>query len=123
MYDQRVARDPDTCDLLCLDLQMAERVRATLPSVADLERQAAAAKALGDPTRLAVALALREASACVCDLAWIVGRDERLISHHARALKSAGLARSRRDGKMVMYELSAEGRALVDVVAADVVTR
>jgi DNA-binding transcriptional ArsR family regulator len=102
--------------LLCLDLRKAERVRATLPPAADLERQAAAAKALGDPTRLAVALALREASACVCDLGWIVGRDERLISHHARALKAAGLARSRRDGKMVMYELTEEGRALVDAV-------
>jgi DNA-binding transcriptional ArsR family regulator len=118
-----VERDPDTCDLLCLDLRKAEWVRATLPSAADLERRAAAAKALGDPTRLAVALALREASACVCDLGWIVGRDERLVSHHARALRNAGLARSHRDGKMVMYELSEEGRALVDVVVPAVVAR
>jgi DNA-binding transcriptional ArsR family regulator len=82
--------------------------------LADLERHAIAAKALGDPTRLAVALGLAEAgSACVCDLAWIVGRDERLISHHARQLKAAGLASSRRDGKMVMYELTERGRGLV----------
>jgi DNA-binding transcriptional ArsR family regulator len=115
-----VAKDPDTCDLLCLDLPKAERVRSELPRGADLEARAAGAKALGDPTRLAVALALEAGgTACVCDLAWIVGRDERLVSHHVRLLKTAGLARSERDGKMVMYELTSRGRALVAAVAAE----
>ncbi|MFT3865859.1 MAG: metalloregulator ArsR/SmtB family transcription factor [Solirubrobacterales bacterium] len=118
-----MAREPDTCDLLCLDLPKAERVRAALPDLDELERRAAAAKALGDATRLAVAVALRAEEACVCDLGWIVGRDERLVSHHARVLKHAGLARSRRDGKMVMYELTDEGRALVDAVVPRAVAR
>lgn len=114
-----MARDPDTCDLLCLDLPKAERVRKNLPGSEELELWAAGAKALGDPTRLAVALALDAGeSACVCDLAWIVGRDERLVSHHVRLLKGAGLARSERDGKMVMYELTERGRALLGAVAA-----
>jgi DNA-binding transcriptional ArsR family regulator len=51
-------------------------------------------------------------------LAWIVGRDERLVSHHVRLLKNAGLARSQRDGKMVLYELTGRGRALLAAVAA-----
>jgi len=115
-----VTASPDTCDLLCLDLPKAERVRAELPAVAELEGWAAGAKALGDPTRLAVALALDAGeSACVCDLAWIVGRDERLVSHHVRLLKTAGLARSERDGKMVIYELTPRGRALVAAVVAE----
>ncbi len=114
-----MARDPDTCDLLCLDLPKAERVRAELPKAKELELWAAGAKALGDPTRLAVALALELGeSACVCDLAWIVGRDERLVSHHARQLKASGLARSGRDGKMVIYELTERGRELLGAVAA-----
>jgi ArsR family transcriptional regulator, lead/cadmium/zinc/bismuth-responsive transcriptional repressor len=107
----------DRCDLLCLDLPKAERVRKGLPGQPELERWAAAAKALSDPTRLALAIALRDGeSACVCDLAWIAGRDEKLISHHARALKAAGLATSARQGKMVMYELTAAGRALLESV-------
>ncbi len=115
-----MARDPHTCDLLCLDLPKAERVRAQLPTTDELERRASAAKALGDPTRLAVALALaRAGTACVCDLAWIVGRDERLASHHVRQLKAAGLARSERDGKMVMYELTDAGRQLVAAVVGE----
>ena len=118
-----MAESPDTCDLLCLDLPKAERVRAGLPSADDLEHWATGAKALADPTRLAVALALEAGeTACICDLAWIVGRDERLVSHHARQLKGAGLARSQRDGKMVMYELTDRGRALLAAVAAQRVT-
>jgi ArsR family transcriptional regulator, lead/cadmium/zinc/bismuth-responsive transcriptional repressor len=113
-----VASEPETCDLLCLDLPKAEAVRHGMPSLAELEGWSVAAKALGDPTRLAVALALRDAErACICDLAWIVGRDEKLVSHHARQLKAAGLARSERDGKMVMYELTERGRVLLGAVA------
>jgi ArsR family transcriptional regulator, lead/cadmium/zinc/bismuth-responsive transcriptional repressor len=113
-----VAERADTCDLLCLDLPKAEAVRSRLPGADALETWAAAAKALSDPTRLAVALALDEAgSACVCDLAWIVARDERLVSHHARALRTAGLAASAREGKMVIYELTGRGRSLLRAVA------
>ncbi|MCA1678440.1 MAG: metalloregulator ArsR/SmtB family transcription factor [Actinobacteria bacterium] len=103
----------DTCDLLCLDMPKAETMREALPHVEDLEASAARFKALGDPTRLAIALALAHGGrACVCDLGWVVGRPERLVSHHVRALKAAGLARSERDGKMVMYELTEAGRTL-----------
>lgn len=110
--------DQEACDLLCLDLPKAEAARRRLPALDDLELLASGARSLGDATRLSIALALRDAgSACVCDLGWIVGRDEKLVSHHARLLKAAGLARSQRDGKMVMYELTERGRALVDVVA------
>jgi DNA-binding transcriptional ArsR family regulator len=119
-----VAAEPDTCELLCLDLPKAERVREGMPGAAALDALAAGAKALGDPTRLAIALALAAGeSACVCDLAWIVGRDERLASHHLRLLKGAGLARSERDGKMVMYELTERGRDLVAAVSAQRVAR
>jgi DNA-binding transcriptional ArsR family regulator len=107
-----------TCELLCLDLPKAEAARGAQPSGAVLEAWAAGAKALGDPTRLAIALALRDAgSACVCDLAWIVGRDEKLVSHHVRLLRAAGLAVSARQGRMVMYELTATGIALLEAVA------
>jgi ArsR family transcriptional regulator, lead/cadmium/zinc/bismuth-responsive transcriptional repressor len=114
-----MTQNADTCDLLCLDLPKAERIRNELPGLEELELRAAGAKALGDPTRLAIALALEAGeSACVCDLAWIIGRDERLASHHVRQLKSTGLARSERDGKMVMYELTERGSALLAAVAA-----
>jgi ArsR family transcriptional regulator, lead/cadmium/zinc/bismuth-responsive transcriptional repressor len=112
-----MAAEPDACDLLCLDLQKAEAIREALPGREALERSAAEAKALGDPTRAAIALALRAGErACVCDLSWIVGREDKLVSHHVRQLKLAGLARSEREGKMVMYELTDRGRELLEAM-------
>lgn len=104
----------DRCDLLCLDLPRAEAIRARLqPSVA--AQAAARAKALADPTRLLIALALREGDElCVCDLAWITGRAENLVGHHLRTLREAGLASSRRDHKIVFYALTDTGRDLLD---------
>ena len=49
-------------------------------------------------------------------LAWVCERSDKLISHHARALRAAGLVTSRRDGKMVMYSLTDAGRTLLDAV-------
>jgi DNA-binding transcriptional ArsR family regulator len=37
-----------------------------------------------------------------------------------RALRAAGLVRSRRDGKMVMYALTDPGRTLLDSVLGEV---
>lgn len=103
----------DRCDLLCLDLPRAERIREQLD--ADVSRRVAArAKALADPTRFQIALALREGEElCVCDLAWIVAKAENLVGHHLRALRLAGLAGSRRDGKVVFYALTPTGRELI----------
>jgi ArsR family transcriptional regulator, lead/cadmium/zinc/bismuth-responsive transcriptional repressor len=114
-----VQHDADSCELLCLDLPKAESLRRALPRPDEVAALAAGARALGDPTRLAIALALRDgACACVCDLAWVVGREEKLVSHHLRQLKGAGLARSERDGKMVMYELTERGRGLISATVS-----
>jgi DNA-binding transcriptional ArsR family regulator len=51
---------------------------------------------------------------CVSDLAWIAGRAENLVGHHLRALRTAGLAESRRDGKVVFYALTSERRERLD---------
>jgi ArsR family transcriptional regulator, lead/cadmium/zinc/bismuth-responsive transcriptional repressor len=103
----------DRCDLLCLDLPRAEEIRRGLDFAA-AGRGAATAKALGDPTRLTIAIALLEGQElCVCDLGWITTRAENLVGHHLRVLRAAGLARSRRDGKIVFYSLTETGRGLV----------
>jgi DNA-binding transcriptional ArsR family regulator len=110
----------DLCDLLCLDLPKAETLRATRPSESEAKALSAGFRALGDPTRLTIALALREGGElCVCDLAWIVERAENLVSHHLRALRAAALADYRRDGKMALYSLTERGRALLDALASE----
>jgi DNA-binding transcriptional ArsR family regulator len=111
----------DRCDLLCIDLPKAERLRARRLAEPEAAQLAERAKAFGDATRLTLAAALAETDKmCVCDLAWVAERPENLVSHHLRALRNAGLVSSRRDGKMVMYSLTAEGRALLAVLAGEV---
>jgi ArsR family transcriptional regulator, lead/cadmium/zinc/bismuth-responsive transcriptional repressor len=109
----------DRCDLLCLDLDKAERLRAERLDEASARLLAERARALSDPTRLTLAAALGGTDElCVCDLAWVTERAENLVSHHLRALRAAGLVSSRRDGKMVMYSLTDAGRSLLAVVLA-----
>jgi DNA-binding transcriptional ArsR family regulator len=103
------------CDLLCLDLEVAEKLRHGRLRTDRAGKAAARAGALADPTRLALAATLLEAEElCVCDLSWIVERPQGLVSHHARRLREQAIVRSRRDGKMVLYSLTAEGRQLLE---------
>ena len=107
------------CELLCLDLNLAERLRRERIALSQVEPAAAQAKALGNPTRLALAAILLETEElCVCDLSWILERAENLVSHHLKQLRTAELVSSRRDGKMVMYSLTSRGRALLELTLA-----
>jgi ArsR family transcriptional regulator, lead/cadmium/zinc/bismuth-responsive transcriptional repressor len=111
----------ERCDLLCVDAPRAEEIREGLLGVEAARRGAAErARALSDPTRLMLAAALREGGElCVCDLAWISGRAQNLVSHHLRLLRSHGLVTLRRDGKLVMYSLTGEGRSLLGAVMGE----
>ena len=110
----------DRCDLLCLDLERAEVLRAERLDHAVAKAHGERAAALGDPTRLTLAAALRGGEElCVCDLAWITERAQNLVSHHMRVLRTAGLVESRRDGKMVMYRLTDAGSGLLATVLSD----
>lgn len=107
----------DRCDLLCLDLEKADGLRLQRLDGELAIRLAAQAKALSDPTRLTITAALAATDElCVCDLAWVTERAENLVSHHARTLRTLGLAVSRREGKMVLYRLTSNGRALLAAV-------
>src|SRR6266700_4066500 len=109
----------DRCEVLCLDLPKAEKLRQRrLPDTA-VEAAASRARALADPTRLSLAASLRDGGElCVCDLAWISGRPQNLVSHHLRALRHEGLAASRREGKVVFYSLTVLGAELLERVLA-----
>jgi DNA-binding transcriptional ArsR family regulator len=106
-------------ELLHIDAAQGKRLRAARPSLEDAERLAGGFRALGEPTRLSLALALGDGhELCVCDLSWIVERPQNLVSHHMKALKAQGVVRSRRDGKMTMYALTGKGSALLAALEA-----
>jgi ArsR family transcriptional regulator, lead/cadmium/zinc/bismuth-responsive transcriptional repressor len=107
----------DRCDLLCLDLPRAERLRRDRLDPEAAVAAAARARALADPTRLTIVAALAAGGElCVCDLSWVTERPENLVSHHLKKLREAGLADGRRDGKMVLYSLTDAGTALLGLI-------
>ena len=107
----------ERCDLICIDAPRAEAILGALIPSESAAEAADRARALSDPTRLTLAAALREGEElCVCDLSWIAGRSQNLVSHHLRTLRSLGMVRSRRDGKLVMYSLTDAGRSLLSAV-------
>jgi DNA-binding transcriptional ArsR family regulator len=109
----------EACELLCLDVEKGEELRHALPQADELERRADAAKGLADPTRIALAVSLRDGGElCVCDLGWVTGRPEKLVSHHLRLMKTAGLVRSRKDGRRVMYALTPHAVRVLDALLA-----
>ncbi|NBJ67930.1 ArsR family transcriptional regulator [Roseburia sp. 1XD42-34] len=66
-------------------------------------------KALADATRLKIAYALTlERELCVCDIANIIGATKATASHHLRLLRNMGLAKHRKEGKLVFYSLEDE---------------
>lgn len=62
-------------------------------------------KAMGDPTRLKILLALTEGEMCVCDLAAFLGITESAVSHQLRLLRQLYLVANRREGPVLYYRL------------------
>ncbi|WP_240795584.1 ArsR/SmtB family transcription factor [Aquibacillus halophilus] len=98
----------DRCDVYCYDEDKVERVRTSIKDV-DLELSVNVFKALADPNRLQIAIALtNEEEICVCDAANIINSTIATASHHLRYLKKVGLAEHRKEGKLVFYYLKDE---------------
>jgi DNA-binding transcriptional ArsR family regulator len=75
---------------------------------AEVDRLSLLLKAIADPTRLRIVLALRELELCVCDIAAALGMSESAVSHQLRRLRERGLVRARRQGQVIYYALDDE---------------
>ena len=67
------------------------------------EKQAAVAKAIAHPVRVAVLEYLKPGEQCVCDIAEAVGTERTNLSKHLSVMTGAGVLTSRKDGLKVMY--------------------
>ena len=97
----------DVCELYCFNEALVTRLRESLPEDGQVEQAAASFNAIGNRTRLLILYCLSEADElCVCDIANALRMNLSTISHQLRVLRSAGLVRFRREGKIVFYRLS-----------------
>ncbi|MFC7366000.1 MULTISPECIES: ArsR/SmtB family transcription factor [Bhargavaea] len=98
-----VNHSKDSCETFSYDEEKVSRIQEKIDQVSGVEM---IFKALADATRLKIAYALTlEKELCVCDVANIIGATTATASHHLRLLRNMGLARYRKEGKMVFYSL------------------
>ena len=95
----------DVCEVTCVDEEKVKRVKESV-SKRNTLAVSQIFKALSDDTRIKIAYALSEEDElCVCDVANIVGCTTATASHHLRLLRNLGLAKYRKEGKLVFYSL------------------
>ncbi|MBV1717100.1 MAG: metalloregulator ArsR/SmtB family transcription factor [Desulfarculus sp.] len=97
--------EEDGCQVKMVHLNRVRQAREDEPPSAELGRLADLYKAMGDPNRLRILLALRGGEMCVCDLAALAGVSDSAVSHALRRLKDLALVKNRRDGQMLYYSL------------------
>ena len=81
-------------------------VEALIANGALVERLARTFRALGDPTRSKLVLALSAGSLCPSELASLVGASLSATSHQLRILRDLDIVRVRRAGKSQLYTLN-----------------
>ena len=96
----------DVCQVTAIHEDRLEKARVTMQSPEEVADQAGFYKLLGDPTRLRLLQALAATEMCVCDLAALLDSTLSAVSHQLRLLRTAGLVRYRKQGKMVYYRLA-----------------
>lgn len=68
-----------------------------------------------DPTRIKILSALNVTEMCVTDLSSTVGLNQSTVSHQLKFLRSTGIVRTRRDGKIIYYSVST--KCIKEVIA------
>ncbi|CAN5234663.1 metalloregulator ArsR/SmtB family transcription factor [soil metagenome] len=117
MGEQANVAGIDACGARVVDSGRVAATRARLLSTREAGKLAGLFGLLADATRARILYGLLEAGElCVCDLAAVVEASETAVSHALRLLRTAGVVRNRRDGRMVFYRLDdAHVRLLLDV--------
>ncbi len=83
-----------------------EEALSKMPSDEHIEEMGARFKALSEPSRLKILLALAGGELCVEHIAEAVGGNQSAVSHQLKALKDNRIIKCRRAGKKVLYAVS-----------------
>lgn len=98
--------EDDVCATMCVDEARVRAVAGRMPTETAITRVTDIFKILADPTRARVVYALSQAELCVCDLANLVGISVSAVSHQLRLLRSLGLVKFRKEGRLAYYTLN-----------------
>jgi ArsR family transcriptional regulator len=71
-------------------------------------------RAISQPARIEILLAIGSGEACVCHLEAAIGQRQAYISQQLMALREAGIVTSRRDGRNIYYQI--EDPAILELI-------
>lgn len=95
----------DMCEVNCIHIDKVSRAKRKLEEQNPYE-VAKVFKALSDETRIKIVYVLSlEDELCVCDVATIINASNATASHHLRLLRDLGIAKHRKEGKLVYYSI------------------
>ena len=63
-------------------------------------------KALSDPTRFKIVELLKQGEICACKFVPLTKKAQPTVSQHLQILENAGIVKSRKEGKMVIYSVT-----------------
>lgn len=86
----------------------AARAKESMPDEESVARVAATFKAISEPSRLKILLALRQGELCVYHIVEAVGGTQSAVSHQLRILRANRIVKARRDGQNIVYSLADE---------------
>jgi len=95
----------DICGDRCINEKKVVQTIEDLPRSGDIAMMADIFKALCDPTRLKIVLALLHQEHCVCDIAVICNQTDSAVSHQLRLLRTLKIVKNRREGKTIYYSI------------------
>ncbi len=105
-YSYKVVEvNSELCERRIIHEDRLQIARDYLDRYAKLESMSELFKAMADPGRLKILLALDGQEMCVCDLAALLEVSESAASHQIRILRTMNLVKNRRDGQVLYYRL------------------
>jgi len=94
------------CDYEEAHALAAKRAKENMPTNENVESLSSEFKAISEPSRLKILLALREGEMCVYHIVEAVGGNQSAVSHQLRILRDNRIIKARRDGQNILYSLA-----------------
>lgn len=94
------------CDEEELHSARIKSALSAMPSDEKISEMGARFKAISEPSRLKILLALSVGELCVDHIVEAVGGNQSAVSHQLKTLKDNKIVKCRRDGKKVLYSVS-----------------
>ena len=97
-----------SCQINVIHQDKVSQAQGNMPEEKVLNETAEVFNLLGDLSRIKILQALSTTELCVCDLAAILETSSSAVSHQLRLLRSKGIVRFRKEGKVAYYSLADE---------------